>query len=517
MSTPDYIVVGAGSAGCALAARLSEDPQISVLLVEAGGPDTDELIRAPAAWPAMWGTAVDWAYETTPQARSAGQVHQWPRGKVLGGSSSLNGMVYLRGNPVDWDAWAYQGCSGWDYESLLPLMRGMEDVPGGDPRFRGVGGPLSPRPVARPNPISAAFVDAAAERGYAISDDLNGEVFEAAGYHDLLIKDGERESAASGYLRPLTERPNLTVSLHTTTRRLLIEDGLCVGVQVERDGAVEELRAKREVVLSAGTIGSPELLLRSGIGPAQELLDLGIEPVADVPGVGQNLHDHLLMGVLWEAAQPVPAPEYNLAESSMFLRSDAALKVPDLHFMCIHVPFHLPTFAPPVGSWTIAVGLVRPASRGSLRLTSADPTIRPSIDPGYLTAEADLEALVKGIKLARELADAPAFDDWRGPEALPGEQVQSDEELREYVRHAAGTYYHPVGTCRMGVGTDAVVDPELRVRGVRGLRVADASIMPDIVSANTNTTAILIGEKAAELIRTGRRQPAVAADAIAGI
>jgi choline dehydrogenase len=515
MSRSDYVLVGAGSAGCALAARLTEDPGVHVSVLEAGGPDTAEAISIPAAWPTLWGTEVDWAYETTPQPGSSGQIHQWPRGRVLGGSSSLNGMVYIRANPRDWDAWAYEGCAGWDYETLLPVMKRMEDVPDGDPRFRGVGGPIEPRAAANPNPISAAFVDAAREKGYPVSLDFNGEQFEGAGFHDLLIKDGRRTSAAVTYLHPASRRPNLEIITGAHVARVLTAGGRCTGVEYVKDGVTHELVAEREVILCAGTIDSPAILLRSGIGPAAELRELGVEPVVDLP-VGRNLHDHLLMGVLWEAKQPIPAPEYNLAECSMFLRSHPDKAVPDLHFMFIHVPFHLPTYSVPEGSWTIAVGLVRPASRGSVRLRSTALGDKPLIDPAYLTQEADVEAMVRGAKLARELATAAAFDPWRGPEALPGEAVETDEQLEDFVRHAAGTYYHPVGTCRMGIGPDAVVDPTLQVRGVRGLRVADASVMPSIVSANTNTAAMIIGERAADLVRTTAPGPVSAGHVVVG-
>jgi choline dehydrogenase-like flavoprotein len=516
MSQPDYVIVGAGSAGCALAARLTEDRDVHVTVLEAGGPDTAEAISIPPAWPTLWGTEVDWAYETTPQPGSSGQVHQWPRGRVLGGSSSLNGMVYIRANPQDWDAWAYEGCTGWDHASLLPVMKRMEDVPDGDPAFRGRGGPIEPRPAANPNPISTAFVDAAAERGYPVTDDFNGARFEGAGFHDLLIKNGKRTSAAVTYLHPASGRPNLEIVTEAHVANVLVAGDRCTGVEYVRDGATHQLRAEREVILSAGAVDSPAILLRSGIGPAAELHEIGVASVVDLAGVGRNLHDHLLMGVLWEARQPIPAPEYNLAESSMFLRSRPDMFAPDLHFMFIHVPFHLPTYSVPAGSWTIAVGLVRPASRGTVRLRSAALEDKPLIDPAYLAQEADVEAMVRGTKLARELAQAKAFDPWRGPEALPGEAVQSDAELEDFVRHGAGTYYHPVGTCRMGVGPNAVVDPSLRVRGLEGLRVADASVMPSIVSANTNTAAMIIGEHAADLVRAGGPAPVSVGGAVVG-
>jgi choline dehydrogenase len=516
MAQTDYVIVGAGSAGCALAARLTEDPDIHVTVLEAGGPDSAEAIFVPPAWPTLWGTEVDWAYETTPQPGSSGQIHQWPRGRVLGGSSSLNGMVYIRGNPRDWDAWAYDGCAGWDHDALLPVMKRMEDVPGGDPAFRGVGGPIEPRPAANPNPISVAFVDAARERGYPVTDDFNGARFEGAGLHDLIIKDGRRTSAAVTYLHPASGRANLDVVTGAHVARVLTAGDRATGVEYVHDGAARRLTVEREVVLCAGAVDSPAILLRSGIGPSDELREAGVDPVIDLPGVGRNLHDHLLMGVLWEARQPIAAPEYNLAESSMFLRSRPEMAVPDLHFMFIHVPFHLPAYTVAPGSWTIGVGLVRPASRGSVRLRSAALEDKPLIDPAYLTQEADVDAMVRGTRLARELASARALDPWRGPEALPGEAVQTDDELEDFVRHAAGTYYHPVGTCRMGVGPDAVVDPSLRVRGVEGLRVADASVMPSIVSANTNTAAMIIGERAADLLRAGAPAPVSAGRAVVG-
>ena len=515
MSGSDVIIVGAGSAGCALAGRLSEDPDTQVVLLEAGGDDSLEAIHQPSMWPTLWGSEVDWAYETVRQPNAGNQIHQWPRGKVIGGSSSLNGMVYIRGNRADFDAWGYRGCSGWSYEQLLPVFKRMEDVPAGDPKYRGAGGPIQPRPAASPNPISTAFVEAAREQSHPITADFNAEQFEGAGYHDLLIKDGQRQSAADAYLHPSASRENLRVITRASVHKLLFSGDRCIGVRYLHDGQVEDLHGG-EIVLSAGAIDSPALLMRSGIGAADELASAGVEAVHDLPGVGRNLHDHLLMGVLWEAAQPVPPPEYNLAEASMFARSHAGSSVPDLHLMFIHVPFHLPSFAVPDGCWTIAVGLVRPASRGAIRLASAGGGTKPVIDPGYLTEQADLDAMVAGLQQARELASAQAFDPWRGAEALPGEAVDDSQSVRDFVRRAAGTYYHPVGTCRMGVGPDAVVDPRLRVRGLENLRVADASIMPEIVSANTNTTTLMIGEKAAELLRDSASIAAAGKALVAG-
>src|SRR3954465_11263199 len=517
-SQVDHVWVGAGSAGCAVAARLSEHADARVVVLEAGGPDTLEAIHPPPMGPALWGPEVDWAYETTPQEHNGGLVHQWPRGKVLGGSSSLNGMVYLRGNPADFDDWAYHGCKGWDYDALLPLFRRMEDVPGGDSHYRGRGGPNAPRPAAEPNPICAAFVEAAREKGHPVTGDHNGAQFEGAGFHDMTITCGRRQSAADAYLHPAASRPNLEVVTGAHVLGLMFEGERCVGVRYAREGAVHEARAACEVIVCAGAVDSPALLLRSGIGPADELRALGIDVVADVPGVGRNLHDHMLMGVIWEpahpAAQEIPPPVNNMSESSMFTRSDPALRVPDLHFMCIHVPFHLPIFTVPEGSWTIAVGLVRPASRGTLTLRSAHPAAAPATDPRYLAEEADVAAMVRGVEIVRDLVSARAFDAWRGPEALPGAGTQGEAALRDFGRRAAGSYFHPVGSCRMGVGPDAVVDPELRVRGVAGLRVADASVMPGVVSANTNAATMVIGEKAADLVRAARPAATQAAAAV---
>jgi choline dehydrogenase len=509
MSQADYVVVGAGSAGCVVAARLAEVPDARVVVLEAGPADTLEAIHQPPMWPTLWGTEVDWAYETVPQPANGGLVHQWPRGKVLGGSSSLNGMVYLRGNPADYDDWAYHGCKGWDYDALLPLFRRMEDVPGGDPHYRGRGGPNTPRPAAEPNPICAAFVEAAREKGHPVTDDHNGAQFEGAGLHDMIIAGGRRQSAAAAYLHPAASRPNLDIVTGAHVLGLVLEGTRCVGVRYARDGAVHEVRAASEVIVCAGAVDSPALLLRSGIGPADELRALGIDVVADVPGVGRNLHDHLLMGVCWQAAQTIPPPVNNMSESSMFTRSDPALRVPDLHFMCIHVPFHLPIFTVPEGSWTIAVGLVRPASRGTLTLRSADPADKPRILTNALGDPDDVRSLVAGMRLAREIARQAPLASRIVRELKPGPDVGDDEEdLVAALRDRVELIYHPVGTCRMGTDDGAVVDPSLRVRGLEGLRVVDASVMPIIPGGNTNAPTIMVAERAADLIRGRAPVPA---------
>ena len=506
----DYIVVGAGTAGCVVAARLTERPGTRVLLLEAGPPDTLAEIAIPPAWPGLWGTEVDYGYLTIPQREMNQAVVSWPRGRTLGGSSSINGMVYLRGHRNDYDSWVEAGAAGWSFDDVLPYLRKMESVPGGDTVWRGQHGPLHPAVAADPNPLSPVFLEAAAAAGFPMSKDMNGADPEGAGWHDLAIVEGRRQSIADAYLHPVAERrTNLTIASGSRAVDLLWAAGRCIGVRFARGTEIVEARADAEVILCAGAVDSPRLLLLSGVGPADELIAAGVDVVHDLPGVGRNLHDHPLVSVVYEACKAIPPTANNHAEVSMLWRSDAALPGPDMQLLFAHTPFHLPTLESAPNSFTFCVATV-PDSRGSVRLRDADPASAPLIDPNYFSEARDLERLIDGISVPRELAHTAPFADWRKEEALPGSDLITRHEVAEFVRRATGSYFHPVGSCAMGVGPDAVVTPELRVRGVEGLRVVDAPVMPRVVSVNTNVAVTAIAERAAELIagevRTEPRQ-----------
>lgn len=528
----DYVIVGAGSAGCALAARLSEDPGASVCLLEAGPRDTHPLIRVPFGilW-LMHSRTLNWRYYTAPQERLNGRRLFWPRGRTLGGSSSSNAMCYTRGHPADYDAWRDMGNPGWGYADALPHFKRAENRERGATEFHGSGGPLNVAPLRSPNPLSLAFVEAAAAAGYRRNDDFSGAEQEGVGLYEVTQVNGERCSSARAYLRPAEGRPNIAVLTRAQATRVLFEGRRAAGVAFMQEGNERQVSARREMILCGGAINSPQLLLLSGVGPGAELQALGIPVIQDLPGVGKNLQDHLDVTVVQACVKPVSyglTPRTalrgladmvhylafrrgmyttNAAEAGGFVKSAPGEALPDLQFHFTTAPLSnhgLDVKFLLQQGYSLHVCDLRPLSRGEIRLTGTNPLAHPAIEPNYLADPRDLEKLVLGVKAARRILAAPAFDPYRGEEIRPGPGVQSDEEIREFVRERAETIYHPAGTCRMGNDPLAVVDPELRVRGLEGLRVADASIMPLLVGGNTNAPAIMIGEKAADLIRSAR-------------
>jgi choline dehydrogenase len=500
MTSYDFVVVGAGTAGSVVAARLTENPDAQVLLLEAGPAQGPEEVSVPAAWPTLAGSEIDWGYVTAPQPGLAGAALPYPRGRMLGGSSSINAMLYTRADRSSYDDWAADGAPGWGYDDLLPYFRRSETTDGRDPRYRGTDGPMKPRRATNVHPVARALSRAFEQLGYPMAEDLSGADREGASWPEINVVDGVRQSAADGYLRHALDRPNLTVVTDARVRSLTVFGARCTGVEYSFHGELHTAAAAAEVILCAGVIGSPHLLQLSGIGPADTLRSHRIDVVVDLPEVGDNLADHPFGSVVYTPAKPMPAGTNNHGDVFAVLRTHPALSAPDIQLLFLDVPYIRPTVPAPKEGFTIAFSVLRPHSRGSVMLASNDPEAAPLIDPGLLRDERDMRTMLGGLRLAREVGAAAALAEWRKEEVQPGPTVRAEAQERDYLRRSTGTYNHPVGTCRLGVDERAVTDLELRVRGLDGLRVADASVMPSIPGANTNATVLAIAERAAAII-----------------
>ncbi|EMD82496.1 GMC family oxidoreductase [Pacificimonas flava] len=532
MQDYDYIIVGAGSAGCVLANRLSADPGIRVLLMEAGGRDKNTFIHFPAGIGKLISpdriAKENWGYWTEPQRHLNGRRLYWPRGRCLGGSSSINGMVYIRGHSSDYDRWAQMGCTGWDWDSVLPYFRKSEDSERGATDWHGAGGPLHTSKKSMQSPLVDAFLKAGEQAGHDLTDDFNGPRFEGVGRYDATIHGGERWSAARAYLTPILHRANLDVLTDVQAERVLFRGRRAHAVGY-RAGGKSEIAVGREIILCGGAINSPQMLMLSGIGPADHLKSHGLAVVHDSPHVGGNMQDHLDLLVQWRIDEPVSlnsnakltnqlkalgswlavrqgTGSFMPTPAGAFLSTRPDLAAPDIQ---LHL---LPALGDPHGrgglgkvhGFTIHVCQLRPESRGTVRLASHDPAAPPRIDPNYLGAPEDLEVLLAGLEITRALGRQPAFARLGAREQWPGADVQGRNQLVERIREWAETIYHPVGTCHMGRGDDAVVGTDLRVRGVDGLRVVDASVMPTLISGNTNAPTIMIAEKISDTILAER-------------
>ena len=524
--TYDYIIIGAGSAGCVLANRLSENPRNKVLLLEAGGRDWNPWIHIPVGYfKTIFHPDLSWGYKTEPDPNIDGRSIVWPRGRVLGGSSSINGVLYVRGQAEDYDHWRQLGNTGWSFDDVLPYFRRSEDYQKGGDDFRATGGPLGVEEISDRRPACEAYLAACREAGYQDNPDYNGAKQDGVGYYQATIRRGLRSSTAVAFLRPARRRPNLRVITRALATGIVIENGRATAVTYLQGGEQREARAGAEVVLSGGAINSPQLLQLSGVGAGDHLRDLGISVIHDLPDVGQNLQDHfqvravyeldglkslntdvrnpfkkMLMGVHYALTRRGPLT-FAAAQAFLFARTRPELATPDIQFFFASLSTGaLGEGLHPYPGVTVAIGMLRPESRGDVMITSSDPQAHPRIRPNYLAEEIDRETTVAGLRLSRVIAAQPAFAKYVKREVDPGPHYTSDEDFLAFARARGGTIYHPTGSCRMGADDRAVVDPRLRVRGIRGLRVADASIMPTIVSGNTNAAAIMIGEKAAAMI-----------------
>ncbi len=522
----DFVVIGAGSAGCVLAHRLSENPDAKVLLLEAGNPDDRPEIHIPLLFSRLLGTDYVWDFYTEPQPHMAGRKMFQPRGRMLGGCSSMNAQIYIRAHRDMYERWAELGNEGWSYDDVLPYFKKSENQERGESHYHGVGGPLNVADQRDTNPLTIAFVEACQELGLEYNHDFNGEKQEGCGYYQVNQKNGSRCSCAVAFLKPIMDRPNLTIKTKAQATRVLFENQRAVGLEYRQDGQFHEVRTDGEIVLAGGAFASPQLLMLSGVGPADDLKALDIPVLEDLPGVGQNLQDHLAgflnfhckapisldAALPWSPAAPAAKLEYkhfhkgplssNLPEGAAFFKTGSELPVPDmqLHFVPGFFGDHGRDLPEGYGM-CICPTVLLPKSVGHVKLRSADVADPPILQPNYFQEEDDMEVMLAGAKFCRELAHTQAMADFAGEPWKPGPEVQTDDQLRDYLRETTGTLYHPVGTCKMGVDGDAVVDPQLKVRGFDGLRVADASIMPFIPNGNTHAPSVMIGEKAADMIR----------------
>jgi len=531
----DYVVIGAGSAGCVLANRLSADGTTTVALLEAGARDWNPWIHVPVGYfKTIHNPDTDWCYVTEPDPGLNGRSLKWPRGKVLGGSSSINGLLYVRGQRQDYDRWAELGCTGWSYDDVLPYFRKAENQSRGEDSYHGVDGPLQVSDMSFKRPICDDFINGVAEMGTPINDDINGAVQEGVGYFQLTAHKGRRCSSAVAYLKGARSRPNLTIFTHAMVKKIGFTEGHATEVHLDQKGTPMTLTARHEIVLSAGAIGSPQILQLSGIGPGALLQSLGIDVLLDAPQVGENLQDHLQIRAVYKTRRPVTLNDelsnpfqklragleyiaYRSGPLSMaasqvyaFCRTRLANERPDIQYHFQPLSADSPGEGlHPFSAITASVCQLRPESRGSLHINSADANVHPIIIPNYLSTDLDCRTAVEAVRYTRGIMQTNAMKDHIAEELLPDSAATTDEQLLDQVRDIANTIYHPTSTCRMGVDDSAVLDPRLRVRGVSGLRVVDASIMPEIVSGNTNAPTIMIAEKAADLIIEDRRNHAL--------